>query len=210
MIKNQGYIILFVVFLPISPLWSQDQGSVEPDSVVSVQPPDQIQGDIQSIETSPFDENKETPQAKAALYSAVLPGLGQAYNKKYWKIPLIYGGAAAMGYYISFSHDRYTTFRTLLFAESDQDPNTINDTELSEETLRRNTDDWRRNRDLMIGLLVLLYFLNIADAHVDAHLKEFDINEDLVLQLKPAFTEIETPVNRTQMIGLSLNLKFGK
>ena len=204
MIRNQVYIILFVVFFPICQLWSQDQPISEPDSVILIKPQDPIQGDIQEIETLPYDENKETPQAKAALYSAVLPGLGQAYNKKYWKIPLIYAGAAGMGYYISFSHDRYITFRTLLFAESDDDPDTINDTPLSQETLRRNTDDWRRNRDLMIGLLVLLYFLNIVDAHVDAHLKEFDINEDLALSLKPA----NITAGAVTGTGLSLSLKI--
>lgn len=153
-----------------------------------------------------YDSTKEKPPAKAALYSSVLPGLGQAYNKKYWKIPIIYGGFTFLGYFIGFSNDRYTVFRQLLLAETDPDPRTENDSNLSEDSLRRRTDQWRRTRDLMVGLTVIVYFLNIVDAHIDGHLNEFDVNQNLSLELTPTVDQVAYlpgPVT-----GLALKLNF--
>ncbi len=143
---------------------------------------------------------------KASLYSAVLPGLGQAYNGKYWKIPLIYSGLSVMAFYIKFNHNQYVTFRTLLFAELDNDPTTVNNTALDVDGLRRNTDNWRRNRDLLIVLTGVVYVLNIVDAHIDAHFKTFDLDEDLTLKVRPSFDSL--PVSPTPVAGLSLTLKF--
>lgn len=154
----------------------------------------------------PYDSTKEKPAAKAALYSGVLPGLGQAYNKKYWKIPIIYGGFAFLGYFIEFSQDRYTVFRQLLLSETDSDPRTENNSNLSEDSLRRRTDQWRRSRDLMTGLTVILYLLNILDAQIDAHLKEFDVSPELSLQITPTVDQVAylpTPV-----AGISIKLNF--
>jgi len=150
-------------------------------------------------------EDKRTP-AQATLYSAVLPGLGQAYNKKYWKIPIIYGTAAFLGFIVDFNHDQYIAFRTLLLAETDSDPGTINDSPFSEEVLRRNTDSFRRDRDFSIGLLIVLYALNIIDAQVDGHLDKFAIDDELSLEIKPSFQEVSAFNNHA--IGISLSLNF--
>ena len=151
--------------------------------------------------------DNRTP-GQAALLSAVLPGAGQIYNQKYWKLPLIYAGALAMGYYINFNHDRYIFFRTLLLSETDNDPRTINDTRLNDDQLRRRTDRWRRNRDLMIGLTIFLYALNIVDAHVDAHLRDFDVSENLALQINPSVQQTLAQNQPVNTFGLSLTLKF--
>ena len=153
-----------------------------------------------------YDSTREKPAARAALYSGVLPGLGQAYNKKYWKIPFIYGGFAFFGYFIEFSHERYIIFRELLLSETDPDPRTENNSNLSEDSLRRRTDQWRRTRDLMVGLTVVLYFLNILDAHIDAHLNDFDVNQNLSLEITPMVDQVAYlpgPVT-----GISIKLNF--
>jgi len=142
---------------------------------------------------------------KAALYSAVLPGLGQAYNKKYWKIPFIYGGFVALAYWIDWNNDNYNLYRSALYAVIDDDQDTVNPFPgFSESQLRQITDEFRRNRDILVILTGVLYTLNIVDAHVDAHLKEFDINEDLAFSLKPSTVN----AGIVQGTGLSLTLRI--
>jgi len=127
---------------------------------------------------------------RAALYSAVLPGLGQAYNGKSWKIPIIYGGFITMGYFIIRNDDRYRLFLRAENAVRNQEANPLagfpgSNRYESREQLSRNVENERRNRDFMIILVAGLYGLNIMDAIADAHLIEFDINPDLSMDLKP-------------------------
>jgi hypothetical protein len=142
----------------------------------------------------------------ASLYSAALPGLGQAYNKKYWKIPLIYGGGLVMGYFLNYNHQLYTQYRDGLIAIIDQDDRTQPfDPILSEKTYQRAVDYWRRNRDLLMIGVVFLYVMTIVDAHVDAHLELFTIEDDISLNLEPSFDQTAM---QTSIFGLSLKLKF--
>ncbi len=128
---------------------------------------------------------------KASIRSAILPGWGQAYNKKYWKIPIIYVGAAALIYGLKWNHDNYKDFKQLSIYISDQDSSTIpvyNGRVLNEgyaNWASGNRDYFRKNRDLCAIGLGALYVLNIIDANVDAHLFEFNINDDLSLKLQP-------------------------
>jgi len=141
---------------------------------------------------------------KAGLYSAVLPGLGQAYNKKYWKMPIIYGGFIGLGFGINFYNNLYNKYRGELFdiLESGENRSASN---LTEETLRRGIDKYRRERDFMIVLTAVLYFLNIADAHIDAHLKEFDLNEKLKMTVAPTLNQT---YYASCQAGLSVTIKF--
>jgi len=142
----------------------------------------------------------------AALYSAALPGLGQAYNKKYWKIPIIYGGGLVVGYYINYNHRLYQQYRDGLYAIIDGDDRTVPfNPDLSEESYRRATDFWRRNRDLLLLVALIVYAANIVDAHVDAHLALFTIEEDISLHLEPSF---EQTAMQTNVYGISLKLRF--
>ncbi len=148
----------------------------------------------------------ETPRNrpnKIALYSALFPGLGQIHNRRSWKLPIIYGGAAVLLYGVSNFNTQYLFFRDALFAEVDLDPDTLNETGFNESQLRRRTDAFRRNRDYFLILTGLLYVLNIVDAHVDAHLREFDINEDLSFTLKPSMIQNSWNIPN---VGLSLQL----
>ena len=143
---------------------------------------------------------------KAALYSAVLPGLGQAYNKKYWKMPILYGGGVVIGFFLDYNNRQYKQYRDGFLALSDSDPRTVPFSDRLDQTdYERATNYWRRNRDLLIISTVLVYILNIVDAHVDAHLGAFRISDDLSLNLDPSFNQM---VMQTNVIGFSLKLKF--
>ena len=130
---------------------------------------------------------------KATRLSAIVPGLGQVYNKQYWKIPVIYGGYAVIGHYIKFNNDMYHEFKNALTYEIDDDASTINPfPNFSRNSLERNMDFWRRNRDVLIIFTGVYYLLNIVDAHIFAHLNEFDINNDLSLEIKPSINKINS------------------
>ena len=128
---------------------------------------------------------------RAALYSAVLPGLGQIYNKKYWKVPILYGGFAILGYLVVFNNDQYQILRRARIAEESgqREQNPLGDLGITQyqntTSLANNVDNARQNRDQMIIYTAVLYGLNIMDAIVDAHLIEFDVNPDLSFKLEP-------------------------
>ena len=127
---------------------------------------------------------------RAALCSAVLPGLGQAYNKKYWKIPILYAGVAALAYFIDYNNRNYKDFRKAYEYRVDGDSTTIDAyVELYPDanSLLVRKDYYRRTRDLMWIISSGVYILNIIDAYVDGHLSDFDISDDLSLHAQPGF-----------------------
>jgi hypothetical protein len=122
---------------------------------------------------------------KASIMSAILPGLGQVYNKKYWKVPVIYAGMAAFGYIFQVNNEQYRYYRRNLIAENDDNPETLNQTRYSSEQLKTQKDHYQKSRDLGIIGVGAIYLLNIIDANVDAHLKTFDVSDDLSIRLAP-------------------------
>lgn len=146
---------------------------------------------------------------KALLYAAVLPGLGQIYNKKYWKLPLVYGGFIALGYGINFYQQGYTKYKRHLFDNLDNGLDGDNDinpeTQFTTSSLRTIVTRYRRERDFMIILMGGMYLLQIVDAHVDAHLKEFDLNPRLQVSIEPSMYQDALLGRQT---GVSLYLKF--
>lgn len=139
------------------------------------------------------------------MLSAVLPGLGQAYNNQYWKIPLIYGGGIILGHYINYNHRIYHEFRTALIAEIDSDPTTENPHPAFNRTyLTRYRDLFRRNRDFLMIISAAYYLLNIVDAHVSAHLKEFEVNDQLSINIHPSIQP--TPLF-SHAVGVSVSLR---
>ena len=147
--------------------------------------------------------------AKAAFFSAVLPGLGQAYNKKYWKIPIVYG-AIGTGLYFYFDNNnvykRYrNAYKRRLAGFTDDEFYGPGETPfLSDEALIRAQRTLKRNKELSMLVTVGLYVLNIIEANVDAHLIQYNLDENLAL--KP-FIDFNNPNYNAQM-GLSLNLNF--
>jgi len=123
----------------------------------------------------------------ATLMSACVPGLGQVYNKKYWKVPVVYAGFGIIGYSFIKSNQNYKKYRDAYLFREDNDPTTIDSifTYYSKEDLLINKEYYRRNRDLSAIIGVLWYVINIIDATVDAHLFSFDINDDLSLNVRP-------------------------
>lgn len=136
---------------------------------------------------------------KATIYSAVLPGLGQIYNRKYWKVPLVYGGFVTFGYFINFNNDLYTKYKQAYSDIIDNDPTTNSYKNLNvnpiffeadkisqlQERLRLAKDGSRRNRDLVVISTAVFYAINIIDASVDAHFFNFDISDDLTINWVP-------------------------
>ncbi|MFM2251541.1 MAG: hypothetical protein RLZZ358_2471 [Bacteroidota bacterium] len=139
---------------------------------------------------------------KATLLSAVLPGAGQVYNGKSWKVPILYAGILTDLYFVNYNHRRYESFRDALFALDKKEPNQF--PSLNRAALVRNVDYWRQNRDLTLLLLLGIYALNLVDANVDAHLSGFDISEDLTLQVAPHLGT----VSASNSMGVSLTLRF--
>lgn len=139
---------------------------------------------------------KEYDPRIAGLYSAVLPGLGQVYNRKYWKIPLIYGAFYGIYYMVDRYNNDYQTHRKgLLYAVSNNSfadataTYAVNGREFTEVNLRNRVNKHRRERDYWIIIGSVFYLLNIVDAHIDAHLREFDVNEKLKLTVDPSLSQ---------------------
>lgn len=145
---------------------------------------------------------------KAAILSAVLPGLGQVYNKKVWKVPIIYGGLAGLGYFFVSNNTQYNFYRKNLIAFYDEDSTTLNTTPYSGEQLKTQKLYYRKYRDYAAIGMGLIYLLNIIDAHVDAHLKTFDVSDDLSLRIEPWHTGINLNGQTHTVKGLSLKLTF--
>ena len=137
---------------------------------------------------------------KAALYTAILPGAGQVYTKKYWKVPIIYGGLITSAYYINESNDFYQLYKSTYLNRLDGDFN--DNLNYSDSDLRTLTEHYRRNREVSALLFTLTYILNIVDASVNAHLFDYDVSEDLSLHIQPVYFSKENASG----ISLSFNL----
>ncbi len=142
---------------------------------------------------------------KATILSAILPGSGQIYNAKYWKAPVIYAALGGLGYWGYTNHKKYKFYSNNLLAQNDDDVTTINSTLYSNEQLITQKKYYKKYRDVAIMLGAAVYVLNIIDANVDAHLKTFDVSDDLSLQLKP-YSNFS--YNNKLEAGLTLKLKF--
>jgi hypothetical protein len=157
----------------------------------------------------PKVEYKPLAPAKAAFYSAVVPGLGQVYNKKYWKIPIIYAGMAAGIYFYKQQDKDYDRFRNAYkrrLAGYTDDEFYGNGPEplVSDDRLINAQKSAQKNKDISIIVTVAFYLLNVIDANVDAHLRQYEVSNDLSLQ--PSF-EVN-PVNARSNYGMSLTYRF--
>ena len=200
-------VLVFLAFWPSS-VAAQDTTQLQRDSVIVENQDIEVSGGPDTVTIKSYA--KRFSPRKAILYAAVLPGLGQAYNKKYWKLPLVYGGFYAIGYHIKLYNDLYTEYKGHLFynlengLEQDTDENPT--TELTTSQLRRIVDDSRRERDLMIILLGGMYLLQMIDAHVDSHLKEFDLNPNLQVSIEPSMDQNQL-AGRTMGVALVMRFK---
>jgi hypothetical protein len=195
--RPQQRLFFFLFFLIVlTQGWAQQTGSL---------PPSNNKYDSAQAAHSP---------KKAAIRSALVPGLGQIYNKKYWKLPIVYGALGASGAVFVYN---LTNYRDTRFAYRVKYNMRVNRTDsllfnsiksnlqpLPEESLRYYRDQFRRDIDYSVLFFLLLWGLNVVDASVDAHLKTFDVGPDLSFQLKAGYSEM------AQTNGLSLKMRLGK
>ncbi|CAA9194909.1 DUF5683 domain-containing protein [Flavobacterium collinsii] len=154
-------------------------------------------------DTSKLQEIDPLTPAKAAFYSAILPGLGQAYNKKYWKIPLVYGAIGTSLYFYLDNNKKYNNYRDA-YKRRLEGYNDDNYKFLDDSRLIAGQKFYQRNRDLSLLFVVGFYALNIIDANVDAALIQFNVNERL--SLRPEI--YPDTVTFKPNVGLTFNYHF--
>ncbi|WP_432673198.1 DUF5683 domain-containing protein [Flavobacterium sp. SM2513] len=185
--KSLTFILFFTFSLGLSAVYSQTKT-------------DELQIVADTIIQKPI--NPLAP-ARAAFYSAIVPGLGQVYNKKYWKVPIVLGAVGAGVYFYSTNNDEYHRYRQAY----KQRLKGLDDEfkgQYSDATLINAQKGFQRNRDLSLVITIGLYVLNIVDANVDAHLKQFNVSDDL--SFRPEV--YPTDINQQQNVGLTMTYRF--
>jgi len=153
--------------------------------------------------------------AKAAFYSALLPGLGQAYNKKYWKIPIVYAAIGTGVYFYVTNNNQYNRYRDAYkrrlagytddeFYGTNTDGTPLSTPRISNDGLIRAQRTLRRNKELSLLITFGLYALNIIEANVNAHLLQFNVDENLSLRPHFKYNQMEN----TSDLGVTLKLSF--
>jgi hypothetical protein len=139
---------------------------------------------------------------KSGMYSSILPGLGQAYNRQYWKIPVVYAILGTAGYFIGYNYNKYTEYRQAYIYAIDGDPGTSD--ELSRfydaQSLQRLQNNYKKDLDIIVLLTSVGYALQIMDAVASAHLKNFDVSRDISMQVKPMV--------QNNFVGMGLVMNF--
>ena len=193
---------------------AQDTLRIATDSTKKMIPADSISkvaGPLSNVDKTDSILKNHSPK-KAAIRSAILPGLGQIYNKKYWKVPIIYGALGISGAVLAYNLTNYRALKVAYRAKYNATLSPPDSSEWSKirpdlvpidmNALRSYRDEFRRNIDYSILAIMLLWGLNVVDATVDAHLKAFDVNPDLTLQFKFG------PSQMAGTTGVSLVLAF--
>ena len=176
---------------------------------------------VDTVFVTPLTVQPHSPH-KATFYSAILPGLGQAYNKKYWKIPILYAGIGGVIYGLDFNTTNYKKYRRAYRDILIQDPSNKSYLEVLPPSLTEDQvinggqyADWfksaldsrkkyyKKYRDLSYVGLALVYVLNLVDASVDAHFKTFDVSDDLSLHIEPIIAPMYGGYN-----GMGVQVRF--
>jgi len=172
----------------------------------------QVNGDLKpiAIEKTADSLTKYNPR-KAIIRSAILPGWGQVTNKKAWKVPVVYAALGTTTYLFFRNLRQYKDAKNAYILATDNDP--LNDFEIKEpyfgvkdqpERIRTFRNEVRQNVDYSVLFFLVFWGLNVADAAVDAHLKTFDVSDNLSLHFKPGYSPL------AQTNGISLVLNIGK
>lgn len=166
-----------------------------------------------------YSTNDVSHVKKATTLACIFPGAGQIYNKSYWKVPFVVGGFASMIYCIDWNNRGYQRFKKAynLLSDYEAHPENYPDGPTDEFHGRYSAsfilnlrNNYRRNRDLCIIITGALYVLQIVDAHVDAHLKDYDISDDLSMNLEPLvdYTYVPAAGGNRPVFGFNMSLKF--
>ncbi|WP_339633141.1 DUF5683 domain-containing protein [Bizionia echini] len=196
------YVIALVIILTFCcNTWAQDDKNSEDKKEVQTETPEELQVEANNIVSDPIDP---LAPARAAFYSAVLPGLGHAYLKEYWKIPVIYAGLGVGVYFYLDNNKEYNRYRDaykrrLAGFTDDEFYGTIND-----DGLREAQKTLSRNREISLLVTLGIYALNIIWANVDAHLLQYNVDDNL--SFKPHYKINE--FDNTGNLGITVNFKF--
>lgn len=179
---------------------------------------------VKVVETEEYvSKSTFQPDAQKSVWlAAVVPGLGQIYNRQYWKVPIIYGGALGLAYGITWNDRMYVDYRKGYVDLMDKDPNTnyfeyllpegvtLNNSNKDYYTrvIKTKLDNYRRYRDLCIIASAVFYLLTIIDAYVDAQMFDYDISSDLSLEVVPTVIAPSAAHEQESSVGLSCKLKF--
>lgn len=166
-----------------------------------------------------YSTNEVSNVKKATTLSTICPGAGQIYNKSYWRAPIVLGGIASMVYVVDWNNRGFKRFKKAyaLRADFERNPGNYPDNVSNDEFggrypatyLKNLRDAYRRNRDLCLIISAGIYAFQIIDAHVDAHLKDFDISDDLAMRLDPLFDYQYSNIHGgTPIFGVNLNMTF--
>jgi len=140
---------------------------------------------------------KDKSPKKAALFSAIIPGSGQIYTEKYWKVPIVCGGIVTSIYFIEENNKKYKNYKEAALLSYETGENQLGYTYTELKTLKNH---YRRNRDVSYFSLLGIYILNIVDASVNAHLYNFDVSDDISINIKPHLSLYDS--------GVTLSLNF--
>lgn len=173
-----------------------------PTQIISNEQTDSITANGDSTTISKKSNLFFTPK-KIAMYTAIVPGLGQIINRHYWKLPIIYGGLGIAGYFIISNNNEYNSFRKIYAGRLNNDPVAFaTNPNMSLDEIKFYQDQAKSNLDMTVMFTVLGYGLQIMDALVFAHLKGFDVSEDISMKVGPSFK-----ASGAVGIGLVLNFK---
>lgn len=213
MSKNLFFLCCSLFFLNFA-LSQEDEQQPHPQEIDSLAQNLENQGLI--IEEVTYEKKKINPLApsKAAFYSAILPGLGQIYNKRYWKAPIVWGAIGTGIYVYSINNTEYNrardAFKRRRAGFNDDEFFDINGDgsgpDISLEALQDAQEARQRDRDLALLITIALYALNIIDANVDSHLKQYNVDDNLAIDFKP-YIDLNSVTNQPNY-GMALVVKF--
>ncbi len=196
-----GVLLFFLFFYFEQSLYGQEEGIHRIQSIESEK------GKSHSGAIERFMEDYPNPN-KALMLSLIFPGAGQVYNKKYIKLPFVYGALGGLIYVIGFNSQEYNRYKTAYSLKLDGDIHEFSGTILDNTTtLKRRRDDARKNMELSSILLVVTYLLNGLDAYVDAHLLDFNVNENLGFHIRPKALRLSSGFNPSPSLALTFYLK---
>lgn len=187
-----GTVFLFILAFPV---FCQENDTVliqqQQDTLSELKSPETMYrlggAVIMQADTLEVKVRKPKSPTRALMYALVLPGLGQAYNGKYWKIPIVWGAMGAAGYAVYYNSGMYRQ-AMLYYIENESDGN------------ERIVRGWKRNMELSYIVCVLVYGLQILDAYVDANLSTWDVNNNLSLGISPS---VQPLMSHTGLRGIS-------
>lgn len=199
------FLILLFCFITYIPVQGQEFDTIPNTSIVIPKSDSIVQDTILQVEDVKVKSKYPNPK-KAAFLSLAIPGGGQIYNKRWWKLPLVYGALGGVIYAIDYNTGFYNRFRVALIAERDDNkPHEFDGLSIdNEQSLLNLRNEFDKNRQLAYVGLVAVYALTAVEAFVDAHLKNFDIDEDLSFQVKPQLETI--PIMGQTLMGLSVSI----